>query len=164
MNEATRRLTLAAYAVAFYFMLSPIADIATNVWPFDFSNEQWRYGLAAITSNYVVSALFALLVTAFVAAANEHRWVLRLVALVSIVGAVILAVMSVGLLFDYLQIANLVRPEESAPFKIGAMKAGMKIGVVCVVLVMMAVTTFRASRTIPVRVKERRVDTAPLVR
>jgi hypothetical protein len=162
VNDALRRLTLPAYAVCFFFAFSFFADVATNVWPFNPGNEQWRYGLAAISSNYIVSVLFAVLVTAAVAIANGHRLLARLVGLFSVVGAGVLLVMVIGLLLDYFQVVGTVAQEELTPFRIGFAKAGIKLGIVAIVLLICGIGTFRGAKLLPARVPER--ERSPLVR
>jgi hypothetical protein len=163
VNESLRRLSLAAYAVSFFFIFSFFADVATNVWPWDLGNEQWRYGLAAITSNYLVSVLFALLMTAGVATALGQRLLVRLVGIFSIVLAVFLSLMVIGLLLDYFQVVGAVAPEVVTPFRIGFAKAGIKLGTVAIVLVILGIGAFKAARLLPVKAPRDR-NQVPLVR
>ena len=157
MTEAVRRLTVAAYVVALYFVLSFLVDVPTNVMPFNFSSETWRYGVVATVSNYLVSVLFGLILAAYVAALNGHRLVLRAVSILSAIGAVVLTVLLIGFLLDYIQTVRLVNAEDVRLFRIGAGKAGMKIGFVDLALTVMAVGAWRAAKVMAPRAEREEV-------
>lgn len=146
MNESLRRYTPAAYAVAAYFILVPVADIATNAWPWNFTNEQWRYGLAGITANYLVSVLFGALLAGLFAAAHEHRLLLRVLGIALLVAAVLQLVMVLGLVLDTFQIQGMIQGDERTMLRIGATKAGFKIGASAVLMIVIAIACFRAAR------------------
>ncbi len=159
MNEALRRLVVATYAVALFFVLSPIVDVVTNAWPINVGSEQWRFGFAGIASNYLVSALFGAMLAALLAAATGSRIMLRVIAALSIAAAVVLLVLVVGLLLDSIQLYGEVRPEDLQMFRIGALKSGAKIGAVMVVMAILALSCFRAARTL-----SGRTEAPPVVR
>ena len=146
MNDALRRLTIATYASAIFFVLSPIVDVAASSWPFSPGAVQWRYAFAALTANYLVSVLFGLLLAALVAAAAGHLLVLRLVAVAALAWAVGLLVLEAGLVLDVLQVTSLVPSDEQEMFRIGSVKTAVKIALVLVVFVLVAVGAFRGSK------------------
>lgn len=161
MNDALRRLSFAAYAVALFFVLSPIADVITNAWPLNLGNEQWRYGFAGITSNYLVSVLFGAILASLVAAAAEHRLLLKILGISLAVCAGLLFIMLIGLTLDAFQMISIVRPEQLGMFKIGAAKAAMKIGAVSGVMIILSISCIRAGKTLATRTER---ETASLIR
>lgn len=145
MNESLPRLTLTAYVVAFLFVVSPLVDILTNVWPWDGGNPQWRFGLVGVTSNYLISMIFGLLLAALVAAAQGHRATLKVLGVVSVLTAVVLMVLCGSFVLDTLQLRTVVREEQRALFKVGAVKTALKVGASILALLVMAVGTWKAS-------------------
>jgi hypothetical protein len=144
--DALRRLTPAAYAVALVFLLSPLVDVVTNVYPFESGSVQWRYGAVGIMSNYLISAVFGLLLATLVAALAGHVKVLWAAAATNLALAAVLVVI-VGLFaLDVLQLRNVVRPEAADMFKIGAAKAAFKLLVVAASLVLLGVAGLKAAR------------------
>jgi hypothetical protein len=144
--ESLRRLTPAAYVVAFVFVLSPLVDVVANFYPFDPGSVQWRYGAVGITSNYLISGVFGLLLGTVAAALAGHTRVLWVFTALDILLAVLLVAM-LGLFgLDVLQLRNVVRPEAAAMFKIGALKAGLKLLMVAVSLLTLGVFGYKAAR------------------
>jgi hypothetical protein len=144
--ESLRRMTPAAYVVALVFILSPLVDVVTNFYPFDPGSVQWRYGAVGIMSNYLISAVFGLLLGTFAAALSGHTRVLWTFIALNFVLAVAL-VLILGLFsLDVVQLRNLVRPEAAEMFKIGAAKAALKLLMVAVSLLLMGIVGFRAVR------------------
>lgn len=159
MTDALRRLALAIYALALYHVLSPVLDIATSVWPFNFGDERWRYSLAGYASNYMVSAIFGMGLAAVVAAACGHRTMLRIVGALSGLAAAGLLLMILSLGLDALQLNRLVDRESASMFRIGVGKAGLKFACEATVTALLAIGSFRAAKVLA---SER--PAAPLVR
>jgi hypothetical protein len=144
--DSLRRLTPAAYAVAAVFILSPLVDVVANFYPFDPGSVQWRYGAVGIMSNYLVSAVFGLLLGTLVAAVGGGRiarWTFTALSL-----AVAVALVLVLLLFslDVLQLRNVVRPEAAEMFKVGALKTALKLVMVAAALFLLGIGGFRVAR------------------
>ena len=144
--ESLRRLTPAAYAVAVVFLLSPVVDVVANVSPMEPGSIQWRFGAVGIMSNYLISAIFGLLLGTLLAAATGRRTMLWVFATLNIVTALVL--LATALLFglDVLQLKNVVRPEAAAMFKIGSAKAAFKIVTAAIALLMLGIGGFRTAR------------------
>ena len=137
---------MASYVIALLFVLGPIADILTNVWPWQFGNEQWRFGLVGVASNYLVSLIFGLLLWALVAAQCEHRTALRVITAVAAAGTLVLLVISVGFALDTIQLRNFVREEQRPLFKIGAVKTALKVLTSMLAMLLVAIGSFKAAR------------------
>lgn len=149
MTDAVRRLVPALYAIALYHVISPIYDVATTVWPFKLGDERWRYSLAGFASNYAVSAIFGIALAALVAAAANHRTLLRVAGIIAALGTVLMLVMALGLGLDALQLLRQVDREVVAQFRIGVTKAAIKLVLEGVVLLLLAIGCFRGARTMP---------------
>ena len=160
MNDFLRRLTTVTYAIALFFMISPVVDIITNAIPIHLANEQWRFSFASVASNYLVSLMFGATLWALLAAATSSRLMLRVMGVLSIAFAIFLLVLLGDLVLDSLQLSSIVRPEETTLFRIGAAKAGMKIAFALVVFILLFISSFRAAKTIPA---PRAADRTPLV-
>ena len=148
MNESSRRLVPASYVVALLFVLGPIADSMTNVWPWQFGSEQWRFGLVGVASNYLVSVVFGLLMAALVAGAAEQRTMLRVVGALAGVGAAVLVLVLAAYTLDTIQLRGYVREEQRPLFKIGAVKTFLKALTAALALVVLAAGCFKAARTL----------------
>ena len=147
MNESSRRLVVASYFIALLFVLGPIADSLTNVFPWQVSSEQWRFGLVGVTSNYLVSVVFGLLLAAFTAAAAEHRVMLRVIAITSVTGAAVLLLVCVAYVLDTVQLRPVVREEQVPFFRIGAVKSILKVLTSVVALVLLGIGCFKGARS-----------------
>jgi hypothetical protein len=144
--ESLRRLSMAAYVVAAVFLLSPLVDVVTNVYPTDIGNMQWRFGAIGILSNYLISGVFGLLLATLVAAFLGHRGVLRTSAVIDLVVAALLLALMLLFALDVLQLRQTVRPEAGEMFKIGALKASLKLLMTAAALAVLGVRALKASR------------------
>ena len=148
MSESTRRLVPASYVVALLFVLGPIADSLTNVWPWQLDNEQWRFGLVGVSSNYLVSVVFGLLMAAVIAGAAEQRTMLRVVGALAGAGAAVLVLVLAAFALDTIQLRGYVREEQVPMFKIGAVKTFLKVLTASLALVVLTVGCFKAAKTL----------------
>jgi len=148
VNESLSRLRVAAYAVAAVFIILPLIDVYTNALPFDPGNAQWRYGVAGIASNYLISTLFGSLLGVVAGAAFESRLALRVFAIVSLLGAVFLVLMAIALTLDVVQLQNQVRPEAASLFYIGGTKALIKIVTIAGALLLTGIGAFKARKAL----------------
>lgn len=144
MNDSLRKLCFASYVVALLFIVAPIMDVLTNVWPWGWGSEQWRFGTFLTTSNYLVSLIFGLLLAATTAAMAGHRALLRATAVVAGLFTVLVLLMCFGWVLDTIQVRMLVRPEQHALFKIGLIKTGGKMGFCLITLAAVSVGAFKA--------------------
>ncbi len=144
--DSLRRLSVAAYAVAVLFILSPLVDVLTNIYPTDLGSMQWRFGAIGILSNYLISGVFGLLLATLVAALLGHRTLLRISAIVDLATAAVLLGITLLFALDVLQLRSTVRPEAGEMFRIGALKASLKILMTAVALLLLGIRALKASR------------------
>jgi hypothetical protein len=145
VTDLLRRYTLASWLIALMFIINPIVDAATNAWPFDFGNEQWRFGSAAIASGYLVSILFGLLLMSAIGVAKEHRATLLAVTGIAGLMALLLLGMSVGYVLDTFQVRPVVRDDQLAMFRIGAAKTAFKLGAALLGTLVLSIASFKAA-------------------
>lgn len=146
MNDSLRKLCLASYLVALLFVVSPMVDVMTNVWPWGWGSEQWRFGTFGTASNYLISLIFGLLLAATTAAWAGHRGMLRATAAVGGLFTVLVLLMCFGWMLDTIQVRMLVREDQHTLFKIGVIKTGMKMGFCLIALGAVSLGTFKAAK------------------
>ena len=159
--DVTPHLTGPIYGVGLLFILLPIMDTISQVWPPSFGSPSWRYGLVGIGANYLISILFGLLLVCLVASFQWHRRVLRWMAIASSVFAVFAVIAAIGFVLDALQLRpGLPRDNRGAlrMFDIGAGKALFKYLVTAVAFAWLGFGAWRAARAIPAPVE---ADTTP---
>jgi hypothetical protein len=130
--------------VALLFIVSPLVDVLTNVYPWGWGNEQWRFGFFGVTSNYLVSLIFGLLLAGMTAALAGHRGMLRATAVVAGLFAVVELVMCFGFVLDTIQVRMAVRPDQEHLFKIGAVKTAGKMGFCLIATACVSLGAFKA--------------------
>ena len=149
--DAAALLTGPAYAVAALFVVSPIVDVVASVWPLLPSNPQWRYGSVGIAANYLVSGVFGMMALSAIAALRGHGRLLRVLAIVNAVVAVLMVITALGFILDVLQVRASV-PRDNARtlwmFDVGAMKAEFKYLFGAVVIGWLAFASRRAGRVL----------------
>ena len=148
MNEPLRRLAVAAYVVALVFIVTGGADALTNMWPWNWGDEQWRYGFAGVSSGYLIQPLFGLFLVLVTAAAAQHRLLLRVMSIVTLVVAVITLVWAIGFVLDVLQLQGRVNDDMAESFRIGSAKTLCKLGLATLTLLVMGVCGLRSVKAL----------------
>ncbi len=149
--DAARYLTAPAYGIAALFVLLPIVDTLSQVWPAALGNPAWRYGTIGLGANYLISVLFGMLGLCVLAALGSHRRTLRALAIVSVLGALLLLIAALAFVLDALQVRGTVprdNPRTLWLFDAGAAKAAFKYLVSAAVIGWLALATWRAGRAI----------------
>ena len=129
-------------------MLGPALSPYVGVWG-DLANEGsvlWRFGIYGQLATSQFYVLVSLALFAVTAAAFGHRGVLRATGIVAIVLAVLLAAGGPFFALDYLQVKKSMTPIAFAPFKSTAFKVVGMAFLSVIVLITIAVATFRAAR------------------
>lgn len=150
--DVTPYLAGPLYAVAVLFVLMPVVDVISQVWPPSLGNPSWRYGLVGLGANYLISVAFGSLLACVVAAYQWHRRTLRWVAIANAAFAVLAVLATVGFVLDVLQIRPGLPQNNPAGvrlFNIGAAKAVFKYLVTAVAFAWVALGALRAARAIP---------------
>jgi hypothetical protein len=154
-------LTAGALAVAGLFVVYPIVDVVLQSWPPRMGMASWRYGIVGLGANYLITAVFGVIVAVLIAAWREHRRTLYGLAGVSAVGTLLLLLSAGAFALDVLQLRRNVPPEAAWMFKAGAAKAFVKYLTSALVLALAAAASWREARKLSPAAADENV---PLIR
>jgi hypothetical protein len=121
-----RYLAWPAYFVALLLIATPALDLLTNVWPVRMGNAEWRYGAVGLMSGFLLTPLLGLVIGLAAATALDHRRVVRVAGVVSLISGVVLVAGTLSFALDVLQIRGTVTAEARSTFDLGAVKAALK--------------------------------------
>lgn len=139
-------LSAPVYTVALIMLVMPLVDAVAAIGTFSPTMYTWRFGAMGVLSSNIITPLFGLLLTLAVAALRQHRWVLRILAVLGFVtGAVLLAAMAMFVL-DTLQMRADLPAEMSLPFLVVAGKALFAQALAFSGLVAIAISAKRLNR------------------
>jgi hypothetical protein len=161
MSDLHRALAgLRALAWPVYFagaltLLLPLADLLASVWPVRIGQLEWRFGSLGLLSGFTLSPVLGLIMCMAAAAVLEHWIVQRLLAVLSMIGAVLLVAMVVIFGFDWLQYRAAAPLEARPGMDTGSIKALAKHGLVSASLLWLGFASWRAGRRprVPARAK-----------
>jgi hypothetical protein len=153
--DVTDRLLPAIYAISLAFILAPLIDIVTNVWPMEPGDMQWRFAFFGVAANYLISPLFGVGMLAVAGALSHHRGVLLTAMVLAVIGAVALLVCSLLYGLDVLQLRGNVREEAAFAFKVGSAKSMFKMLLTAVALILVAVGSRRAWKDLKASTRSR---------
>jgi chromate transport protein ChrA len=159
-SETLRIFAWPAYLVAFLFMVTPLVDFVANVWPLHFGDLQWRYGTSGLLSGFLLTPLLGSILATGLAAALGHHRLLRTVAVLDLVAAVLLLAVALSFVLDAVQYRRNVPAEAVATFDLGTVKSFGKHVAVAVVLAWLGRAGLKAPRP---RKQYRPPDKTPLV-
>lgn len=126
ITERLRPLAAAiAFAGALLVFLTAI-DFVLTVWPLRFGTVGWRYGSAGLLGGFLLTPLLGVAMLMAVAALCEYRGMQGLMMVLSLVMAILLALVLVGFALDALQVRVGVADDQRRTFDIGVIKAAFK--------------------------------------
>jgi hypothetical protein len=141
-----RFLAWPAYLVAGMLIVIPFFDAAMSLWPWRPSAAQWRFGALGLTSNaFMIPAAGALIV--LVTALQLGHWrTLRVLGVVSAIGAVVTG-LSIGLFaLDAMQTRVNVAETARLSFTVASLTAAAKLVLATLTLAGLAVAGLRTPR------------------
>jgi hypothetical protein len=145
-SEMLNRLAWPIYFVVLLLIALPVLDYATNMWPIRLGDVDWRYGAVGLLSAYLLTPLVGIVLLLGVAIGLQHRRIVRILSVVNIVVALLIAFAVVFYALDMLQLRGGV-PDEARPrFDVGAAKATVKHVAVAMGLAWLGFVGARASR------------------
>jgi hypothetical protein len=121
--------------VAFMLVAIPLFDATMSVFPFQLSNEQWRFGAIGLLSNAFMIPAIGLLIALATAMAFGHTRFLRVLGGICAIGsvAVVLLLLLFGL--DAVQARLNVRPQAKLSFVVASFTAVAKMVLAVITLV-----------------------------
>jgi len=151
-TDVSSRLIGPVYGVGLLFVVLPIVDTLAQVWPPSPGNPSWRYGLVGIGANYLISIAFGMLLLSLAAGYMGRRRTLRWLTGANAAFAAIALLATLAFVLDALQVrAGIPRDNAQALrlFKLGAEKAVFKYLATVIVLLWLAVSSWRGAKDIP---------------
>lgn len=162
-SAPARQVAWALYAIGALLWLAPLADLAAGIGSLNFGVVQWRFGTTGLLSSALVLPITGLVFWFAAAVLLEQRRALQVLFGVAVMMLVLIAGALVLFALDAIQVRIQVREDAKRSYDLATMKAVLVLGSELVVLAVLAVTTFRASKGTVVRRTTRRSDGAPLV-
>jgi len=109
--DSKKTLAAPAYLIAFLLFALPLIDVSTQLTPFRFASEQWRFNSVGAISSMLILPIAAVLVAVATAAIFEHRRTRRIFGWISALLAIALAAALVLFVLDFFQVRPQYRPQ-----------------------------------------------------
>ncbi len=147
-DSASRALRFGgpAYFLAALLILTPPVDWLGNVWPPHPGSIAWRYASEGLFSGTMVTIALGLLLAGAVAALRGDRWVLRSLAVVSMLVAAVLAVVAADFALDVVQLGGSAAPENLRVFRAGGVRVVLKYLATAALCAWVALAAWRSGR------------------
>jgi hypothetical protein len=159
--DSLKTLTRPGYLIAALMAILPVADGVMSVWPFRFTNEQWRYGAVGVLSNVMLSALLGILLMLAMAIVLDHRTTRRVLGWICGVTAALLGVTVLFFILDYLQARAYVQAQYTRSVDIASIATIIKQLLTVVALVMLAKIGLAGAKT--AKTAAAPTDSTPLI-
>lgn len=135
------------YPVGAALTLFPMADIASRLYPANFGNIQWRFAAVGLGLSSLSMLLVGLALVGLTAAVRDDRAVLRALALIATVIAVVVLASIAVFLLDTLQVRSLVQDPAGRPPLYEAASTAIIAGILsAIALVGVAVASWSTAR------------------
>lgn len=145
-RDAIHRFVAPAYITAGVFLVTAALDIATLAYPANPSAIVWRFGTVGAISNYLMTGFFGFTVACATALYYRHLTMLRALAVLSMLSALMLVLILGDFALNVAQIHRTVPPPQMNAFQIGTAKATIKYGMTIIALIVLAVVCWKGSR------------------
>lgn len=147
LKTDARPILLGLYPVAIAIMVVPLMEILAGSWPFNIGNVAWRFGVGGLLLKSFLVPFTGLGYAALLATVLEQRRVLRVISVLGLVGALVVAGMATLFVLDYLQI----RPSLAAELRPSMDRVSLTTVMVSVIIFPMALALgiggWKSSRT-----------------
>lgn len=134
------------YALALLLFLQPFVETAATSWPPRFGEVGWRFASVGILYTMLPTVLVALVVAAIAAFLLQHRTMLRIVGVISLILGVTVFLLTIGFILDAVQLRRIVRPEAQGGYDLTGIKALITAVIAIVSCTMLGIGSFRATR------------------
>lgn len=158
--EPDEALTGPLYALAGLLVLIPAADFILSVPSPQPGSVQWRFAAVGLLSGFTLTPILGIAMGLGLAGVMRHAGVARALVILSILGAVLLFVLSAGFILDVLQLRVSVPSEGRLAFESAWKRALVKHLLSAIVL---AYLGWRARRMIPSGPREKVKKTVHVV-
>ena len=161
-QDRHRPLMGAAYFISILLLLFAYLDFALNVWPVNAGEARWRFGTVGVFSSYTGWLLLGYLLLLWFAMSAGNRGLLKVVAILCLLEAVVLLLATLAFPLDVLQLQRSVPPTDLWTFKAAAGRTVFKNLLSVVAFLWLAVAGFRAAKPEPGS-RSRRTEPSPLI-
>lgn len=143
-----QRKLLAApvYSMALLMIATPLGETLMVALPIRVSQVGWRFGTTGLLSRALMTPLLGVLLALGIALLLEHRAMLRVLMVLSSVGAFVLAGMIGLFLMDGVQMRVQVPMESRSAFDFATLSSALKHGAAVIVLGIFAWSARRGGR------------------
>ena len=135
----------ACYCVGFLMIAISALDYAATVLPAAWGDAGWRYGAVGLLAGFTLTPLLGGLLLSAAALWGGHRGLLRVVAVVHVVGAAVLLALMAGFSLDALQARKDAAADLQTVTEISTAKALIKLAATVVGLVWVGVAGWRSA-------------------
>lgn len=170
LGQAGRGFAPAVYFVVALLVLSSVADLLLNMWPWRPGDLGWRYAAVGLGSQFLNTPVLALLLAALYAYVAGHGRVLRTIAVICWAGVGLIALSLVAFALDAAQIRPGVAPAGRSVSDVAVARAAVKLLISAIAFHLMARASWRGARAVapaaparhaePVVARSRRDDSA----
>ncbi|MGD2069217.1 MAG: hypothetical protein PVI57_11135 [Gemmatimonadota bacterium] len=157
------RLGLPAWCLALILVLFPVLDLAQGFWPFQPGEVAWRFGAASLLSRAVVTPLIGLTLAYAAAVLLDQSRVLKVLAVLNGVLAVVLLGGVAVYVLDAIQMRARVAPDALRQFDVGSGVVLVKFGLGFVVLLVLLVSEWRTASGLARRRRASRAETSAVL-
>lgn len=161
--DSTRQAAWSLHAVGILLGLAPLTDLAAGLGSLNPGAVPWRFGALGLLSGALVLPVAGLGLVFLAAVLLEQRALIRLLTAVAGLGLVVVLAGVVLFLLDALQVRAQVRQDAKRAFDLATIKALLTFGIEAIVLLTLALTTWRAARGMEKNRATRRADAGTLV-
>jgi hypothetical protein len=148
------------YVIAALLILLPAVDFALSIPAAELSSVQWRFASVGVLSGYTLMPILGLGLAFVISAVRKQHTVQRLLVLICLTTALVLAAMTLSFGLDGLQVRASVPAEGRPAFMNAWTRALLKLALSVVALAYMG---WRARRMIPVPSRHRTPKTVHVV-
>jgi hypothetical protein len=133
-SEVSPWVVRGLYLFALVLVASPLADLASTVWPMRPTDLPWRYGFLGLGAGYLHTPILGLTLAMMVAWWTDDPSVTRAVGIVMLASSLVLLIAMGMFMLDVLQMRGLREPEMRQAVLVGGLLQELKYGTGLLVL------------------------------
>lgn len=140
-------VAFATYAIAALLIIVPPVNQLIDLFPWQFGVVQWRYGALGLLANTMLIPLLGGLIAVLAAHVLRQPIMLRVLASLMILSALLITAMIVLFALDALQLRPTIRPEVRGRFDLANLRVLATTAVTLGAVVALTTSAFRAARS-----------------
>jgi hypothetical protein len=123
----------------------PLVDFVTSILPYLPASAKWRFASASLFSGFLLTPVLGVALAMLVAGLMNHRGVLRLLSIASLISAVVLLAFAALLALDVIELRAMTEADVRVAIVVSGARAILKNVFVAGSLVIMGVACRRAA-------------------